>query len=122
MSGKLTLRVPKAIKLVLERNNAALAQLEAKLKAAEADSAALANLSAKLKAAEAQLASQAAAQVQAPAPVRANFAPTSMLPPPQTQAPLPPGWREATDPLSGRSYWFNAATQQTTWTNPSQAF
>ena len=124
VSGKLTLRVPKAIKAVLERNNAALAHLEAKLKAAEADNAALASLSAKLKAAEAQLASQAAVQVlaPAPAPARANFAPVSMLPPPQTQALLPPGWREAKDPLSGQSYWFNAATQQTSWKNPSQAF
>lgn len=34
--------------------------------------------------------------------------------------PLPPGWVEATDPrYNNRTYWYHAATRQTSWTRPT---
>eukprot|EP00290_Baffinella_frigidus_P057512 CAMPEP_0180379270 /NCGR_PEP_ID=MMETSP0989-20121125/25240_1 /TAXON_ID=697907 /ORGANISM="non described non described, Strain CCMP2293" /LENGTH=87 /DNA_ID=CAMNT_0022378303 /DNA_START=132 /DNA_END=392 /DNA_ORIENTATION=+ len=35
--------------------------------------------------------------------------------------PLPPGWQSASDPTSGRTYWYNTGTQQTQWEFPSGA-
>ena len=36
-------------------------------------------------------------------------------------APSPPvQWSEAKDPSSGRSYWYNRDTRETSWTNPAQ--
>jgi hypothetical protein len=34
---------------------------------------------------------------------------------------LPAGWSAAVDPGSGRAYWYNATTQETTWTSPGGA-
>mmetsp|Transcript_60601 Transcript_60601/g.100628 ORF Transcript_60601/g.100628 Transcript_60601/m.100628 type:complete len:348 (+) Transcript_60601:116-1159(+) len=48
---------------------------------------------------------------------------TSAIPPPPPPPPgvlaLPPGWSTATDPASGRVYYLNAATGQSSWTNPA---
>merc|ERR1712194_633845 len=38
-------------------------------------------------------------------------------PPPQAGG-LPAGWEAATDPSSGKQYYFNRATNQTTWDRP----
>jgi hypothetical protein len=35
-------------------------------------------------------------------------------------SPLPTGWRQAVDPRSGRTYYANVATKQTTWTRPTR--
>ena len=40
-------------------------------------------------------------------------------PPGQMPEVLPPGWTSAIDPASGRTYYMNAATNATSWTNPS---
>ena len=45
---------------------------------------------------------------------------------PPSQAPaaggdLPPGWNAVTDPTSGRVYFYNASTNQTTWERPGAA-
>ena len=32
--------------------------------------------------------------------------------------PLPQGWKEATDPKTGKKYYYNAETKATTWTRP----
>ena len=34
--------------------------------------------------------------------------------------PLPEGWHEATDPTSGDTYYYNAATQETSWDRPTK--
>ena len=34
---------------------------------------------------------------------------------------LPPGWREANDPRSGRAYYWNVETKATTWVRPEAA-
>ena len=49
------------------------------------------------------------------APVAPGGAPP---PPPPPSQGLPPGWTEGVDPASGVSYYYNASTQQTTWTRP----
>lgn len=36
-------------------------------------------------------------------------------------ASLPAGWESATDPASGRTYYFNRSTNETTWVIPAQA-
>jgi len=36
----------------------------------------------------------------------------------QAAAPLPPGWEEAKDPRSGRSFYVNHVTKTTTWDRP----
>jgi len=44
-------------------------------------------------------------------------------PPPKKKplGPLPPGWDAARDPASGREYYFNSHTQQTSWERPQDA-
>ena len=37
------------------------------------------------------------------------------------EQPLPAGWAELTDPSSGNLYYFNEATQETSWTRPTPA-
>ncbi len=37
----------------------------------------------------------------------------------RTQQPLPPGWVEATDPNSGKVYYCNPKTRETTWNRPT---
>eukprot|EP00401_Gymnodinium_catenatum_P009751 CAMPEP_0117523974 /NCGR_PEP_ID=MMETSP0784-20121206/35003_1 /TAXON_ID=39447 /ORGANISM="" /LENGTH=288 /DNA_ID=CAMNT_0005320101 /DNA_START=22 /DNA_END=888 /DNA_ORIENTATION=- len=48
----------------------------------------------------------------------AGFQATSAAPM-QPQAALPPGWEQATDPASGKVYYFNRSTNETTWTLPT---
>ena len=38
---------------------------------------------------------------------------------PKQQAPLPPEWREAHDPTSGKAYFYNSKTGVTTWSRPT---
>jgi len=40
-------------------------------------------------------------------------------PPPAVPPPLQPGWQQAQDPGSGRTYYYNTALGQTQWTPPS---
>merc|ERR1719482_925184 len=35
-----------------------------------------------------------------------------------SSAPLPPNWDERFDPASGRKFYINHQTQETTWTRP----
>jgi len=35
---------------------------------------------------------------------------------------LPPGWQEVQDPTSGKAYYWNQATNETTWDRPSGSF
>jgi len=42
-----------------------------------------------------------------------------IAPPPLQTAPLPPGWIAVTDPVSGRVYYANSITGQTTWEPPA---
>lgn len=53
----------------------------------------------------------------APAPVAMPVVPVAM-PPWQAPSPLPAGWEQAPDPASGRPYYFNRATGQSSWTPP----
>ena len=49
--------------------------------------------------------------------------PVEISPPSAPPAPgeLPPGWREATDPDSGRTYWYNTdGNIPSTWTRPEK--
>merc|ERR1719321_32201 len=41
--------------------------------------------------------------------------------PPGGGPQLPPGWESATDPSSGKMYYFNRATGETTWTVPTSS-
>lgn len=47
------------------------------------------------------------------APVATPGAEVAVAPP-----PLAPGWTSATDPASGREYWYNAETGETSWEEP----
>ena len=40
-------------------------------------------------------------------------------PPPLIALPLPPGWEEARDPSSGRIYFANRSTGETSWVRPA---
>ena len=40
-------------------------------------------------------------------------------PPPSVGHALPPGWSKAEDPASGRTYYINAASGETTWHHPA---
>lgn len=40
------------------------------------------------------------------------------VPPPPPGVPLPPGWTSTVDPVSGRTYYYNQVTQETSWTPP----
>mmetsp|Transcript_58233 Transcript_58233/g.161131 ORF Transcript_58233/g.161131 Transcript_58233/m.161131 type:complete len:263 (+) Transcript_58233:91-879(+) len=51
-------------------------------------------------------------------PGAAQAAPAAAAAPAATGA-LPPGWEAAADPTSGKSYYFNRGTGETTWTMPS---
>jgi len=55
----------------------------------------------------------AAAPAAAPAP--APVAPVAAAP------ALPPGWEAAPDPATGKQYYFNRATGETSWTPPAAA-
>lgn len=50
--------------------------------------------------------------------IQATQAPPPMGPPPSADDGLPPGWQEAKDPSTGRPYYINHQTQQTTWERP----
>lgn len=51
----------------------------------------------------------------AAATVAAAAAATAATPPPVPAAAAAPTWVEAKDPSSGKSYWYNKATKETTW-------
>jgi len=38
-----------------------------------------------------------------------------------TEPPLAPGWAQTVDPTSGATYFYNAATRESTWTRPTAA-
>jgi len=41
--------------------------------------------------------------------------------PPAASNELPPGWQTVQDPASGRTYYYNASTQKTSWSKPTGA-
>ena len=122
--GALTVRVPKAVAEELRalRDEADAAKARDKLRVAE-----LERLRALLAPAQAEEAGSAAAAAAAAAPATAAAAAATFAPVPVGGAaaapqPAPPAavqWVETRDPLSGRSYWFNRATRETTWNRPA---
>jgi len=44
--------------------------------------------------------------------------PSQPAPAPTQAAVLQPEWKAAQDPTSGRTYWYNTATNETTWVDP----
>ena len=56
-----------------------------------------------------------------PPPLPASTTATASQPlPPQTPSSPPPSvWAEAKDPSTGRSYWYNRDTKETSWVNPT---
>lgn len=63
------------------------------------------------------MASAAAPASAGPPPTPAAAAPA----PAQPAAPTSNDWAEAKDPNSGKSYWYNRLTKETTWKNPHAA-
>ena len=52
-------------------------------------------------------------------PRRGGDGPPPPPPPSLATVPLPPGWKQAVDKSSGRSYFYNKSTNETSWEPPS---
>jgi hypothetical protein len=121
--GALTVRVPKAVADELRSLRDAADEDRRQLLALRAAKARDEQRLAELERLRAQLApaqvEEAAAAAAAAAATAASFAPVPVgggaaaPPPPQAE------WVEARDPASGRSYWFNKASKETTWIRPA---
>lgn len=46
---------------------------------------------------------------------------SALTPPPDALTDLPPGWSASVDANTGRTYWFNKSTRETTWHKPQAA-
>jgi hypothetical protein len=104
----LTLRVPKAVAIELDAVRSAGSASEARARALEA----------RIKEMEAATAARGSApSTLAPAP--ASFAPVAVGAATAPAPAAPTTWREVKDPASGRSYWYNSATRETTWVRPA---
>ena len=100
----LTLRVPKAVS----------AEIEALRAKSEADAKDLKALRAKQEEMEREQAERVKVREAT------SFAPMPVTAPPPPSAPANTQmWREVSDPVSGRSYWFNTGTRETSWTRPA---